>query len=200
MSIKKCVINCIRDSTNELLEEDLMRIVEISKNIKLMWNKYFIEFQYSKNESPESPMKGFYPYSGSWEILGVTVEIKVYSNLEFIKLYETSTQLIAIDVDTSNIGTCNELFQKSDVIWLTNYSKLISFLESNNYVRTKYTENWLSVDGRKFKIEKRAIEHVPLLSSYIENYYEVDSLGTRLFEELTSFLEMLCECIQKSLK
>jgi hypothetical protein len=200
MSIKKCVINCVRDSENELLEEDLLRIVEISKNIKLMWNKYFIEFQYSKNESEESPMRGFYPYSGSWEILGVTVEIKVYSNLEFIKLYDTSTQLIAIDVDTSNIGTCNELFQRSDVIWLTNYSKLISFLESNSYVHTKYTENWLSVDGRKFKIEKRALEYVPLLSNYIGTYYEVDSLGTRMFEELTSFLEMLCECIQKSLK
>lgn len=197
MAIKKCIIDCIRESKDELSEDDLLRIIDISKNIKLIWNDYFIEFKYSNDDIPQ---KGFYPHRGSWELLGVSIEIKIYTIKEFIELYNTSSYLVAMNVDTSNIGICNELFQKSDVTWLTNYPKLISFLEDSGYVRTKYTENWLSIDGRKFKIEKIATEYIPQLGSYTNTYYEVDSLGTSIFVELTSYLEMLCECIQKSLK
>lgn len=198
--MKKCKVDCIRKSTNLLTEEDLLRIVEMCKIIKLTWKDKYVEFNYAKpEEDPFSP-KGFYPYSGSWEILGTDVPIQTYSISQFLDLYKTSDELIAVDSDTSNVGICNELFQTSDVRWYVDYSRIISYLEEKRVIRTFASENWLSVDGRKFKIKEKALYHVPLLKDYVNEYYEVDSLGTMVCSDLTSLMELLCETLQKSLK
>lgn len=198
--MKKCKIDCIRKSIIPLSEEDLLHIVEMCKIIKLTWKDKHVEFNYAKpEEDPFSP-KGFYPYSGSWEILGRDVPIQTYSTSQFLDLYKTSDTLIAVDADTSNVGTCNELFQTSEVKWYVDYSKIISYLEEKKLIRTCSSSNWLSVDGRKFKIKEKALYHVPLLKDYVNKYYEVDSLGTMVCSDLTSLIELLCETFQKSLK
>lgn len=200
MTIKKCKIDGIRNCTSELLEEDLIKILDISKNIKLVWpDEKYIEFKYAKNSEFFNPECGFYPQNGSWEILGINVEVKKYSLKEFLVLCKSSEKIIALDIDTSNIGLCNELFQNSNVTWYTDYSQLVSFLEKNGYLTTYITENWLSVDGRKFKLNKKSSDTIKLLKNY-NSFYEVDSLGTTLFIELTKTLELLYETIQKSLK
>ena len=201
MTIKKCKIDCIRKSSNNLSEDDLFRIIEISKNIRLLWGDKYAEFKYAKDPEDKSfPMKGFYPHTGSNDILGEVVKIKLYTSPEFLNLYTSSDFLVALDVDTSNVGACNELFSSSNVTWYTDYSQLVTYLENSKYLRTKQTENWLSVDGRKFKLNKKFVECVPQLETYSQTYYEVDSLGTSLFSELTKFMEILYEYVQKPLK
>lgn len=212
MVIKKCKIDCIRDVKEELTEETLLQITEISPHLKLVWESGEVEFNYAKpSGDPYSP-KGFYPSTGTWDILGCyeegfshkesiiptnTVEIKTYTNEEFIKLCGTAVSLVALDADTSRVGLCNELFQKSDVTWYTDYSKLISFLEEKKYLSTIKSENWLSIDERKFKINQKAVKIIPLLGDYSQVYYEVDSLGTSLFKEFTNLMEVLYDYIQK---
>lgn len=198
--MKKCKIDCIRNTSQKMTEEDLFRIIEMCESIQLTWKDKYIEFHYAKpQEDPFSP-KGFYPYSGSWEILGSDVPIQTYTPAQFMELYEKADTLIAVNADTSNVGVCNELFDHSRVEWYQDYSKMISYLEEKNMIRTQPSENWLSVDGRKFKVRPNALHYVPLLKDYINEYYEVDSLGTMVCSELTAFIELLCESLQKSLK
>lgn len=199
MSIKKCKIDGIRKSS--LSVDDLMQIAKMSSSIKLIFEQEkFIDFSYLKKSIDDKYIDpGFYPQTGSWEILGTTIEIKKYDPETFIELYNKSTMLVAADIDTSNVGSCNELFESSNVTWYTDYPTLVSFLDGKGYISTYISENWLSIDQRKFKINNKAKEIIPYLKNYGE-LYEVDSLGTTLFIDLTRSLELLYESVQKSLK
>lgn len=198
MTIKKCKIDGIRKSS--ISTDDLMKIFELTSTIKLVFEgEKFVNFNYLKKTSDEYIDPGFYPQTGSWEILGTSVELKKYDLESFIKLYDTATMLVAIDIDTSNVGLCNELFESSTVTWYTDYPKLVNFLDNRGYLSTYISENWLSVDQRKFKINNKAKEIIPYLKNF-GGWYEVDSLGTTLFIDLTRSLELLYESVQKSLK
>lgn len=198
--IRKFKIDCIRETQKNLDEDDLLRIMEISKNIKLIWKEKYVIFKYAKPEDDEFSLKGFYPYCGSWELIGSFIEVKTYTHKEFLEMYKSSDKMVAIDVDTSHLGTCDELFCSSEMQWYIDYSKLVSFLEEKKCLKTYLSENWLSVDGRKFKLRSIAAGYVPSLKEYLNSWYEVDSLGTIMFCDLTKLLETLCEYFQKSLK
>ena len=78
MSIKKCKIDGIRKSS--LSVDDLMQIVKMSSSIKLVFEEEkFVDFSYLKKMGNDEYIDpGFYPQTGSWEILGTTIEIKKY--------------------------------------------------------------------------------------------------------------------------
>jgi hypothetical protein len=195
-------------------------IYNISPSIRLNWGKEYIDFNFTTPiKSPDSDIKktlkylksenisiGLYPTNGSYELLGRgisknSIDIKTYNLKEFCEMSKKATEFIAMytqseKIDSrssnhSNLENNINLFHTTKIKSYIDYSYIITELEKNKFVNTFSSENILRTDERRFSLNAISKKINPAIDLYIGNTYEVDSLGTNFYSELSQEISFL---------
>lgn len=205
---KKLDIHYIRNlKLNPLNVDDLKKIIDISPLVRLYWGKEYVDFNFTSPvdydleidkilqtfEGGKIPI-GLYPVNGSYSLLGrgvseYSIDIKVYALEEFCKISKNAQEVVAmkvpLDKPTSPGFIYKDLFHEVKVMKYTDYSWIITDLEKHGFVDTFPSENSLRTDERRFRLNSKSEMVIPDLAPYIGKTYEVDSLGTTFFPELS---------------
>lgn len=211
---KKLDIHYVRNlKLNPLNIDDLKKIIDISPFIRLYWGKEYVDFNFTspvdydlevdkilqRFEGGEIPI-GLYPTNGSYSLLGRgvsehSIDIKVYNLKEFCKISKNSQEVVAMKIpfnrQTSLGNIYKDLFHEVKVIKYTDYSWIITDLEEHGFVDTFPSENFLKTDERRFILNSKSEKVIPDLAPYIGKTYEVDSLGTTFFPDLSKGIVFL---------
>ena len=147
-----------------------------------------------------------------------SIDIKFYELYEFCELSKKAQELVAMNVPFNNpepfqnkvlkgegfleskkpslTGGSQEfiykdLFHEVKVRSYTDYAWIITDLEKNGFVDTYPSENILRTDERRFTLKPKSETINPDLRSYIGQTFEVDSLGTSFYSELSEGIVFL---------
>ena len=149
--------------------------------IRLNWGAEYVDFSIS------DPRREYlFPQEGTTNGLSRT-EIKERRLRDFHGLMSTCTsiQLFEKDMDLE----LGKYFDKAKIFHYKDYPRMISDLEKEGCVETIKSQNIMTVDGRRFKVTKKGKSLVPGLERHC--YFEVDSLGTSMFIEMSKNIENL---------
>lgn len=202
---------CIRFLDEEkIIEPEIEVLVKITDIIRLEWDAEYVDFRYvSTSSDPDVKYtvsalrilieEGLFPTEGSFSLLGgknSIVQVKPYSIEEFCTLCKNASTLSIIVDDLREIDNCKDIFGLVHIKPYVDYSELISILEKGKLLTTFPSTTYLSVDGRRFALSPCVTEYNPLLQKYIGENYEVDSLGTGFFKDLTEEVVKLLICFK----
>jgi hypothetical protein len=182
----------------------------------LNWGNEYVNFNFTTPiESKDSDIKktlkyldsknisiGLYPTNGSYNLLGRgvsknSIDIKTYNLKEFCELSKKATKFISMDIGHSMNNSKLEnnkyinLFDTTKIKSYIDYSYIITELEKIKLVNTFFSENILRTDERRFTVNISSIKINPSISPYVEKTYEVDSLGTMFYSELSKEISFL---------
>ena len=184
--------NYIRDVKNfPLIPDDLKRILEMAEKIKVMWGDDEVIFYHNKNM--------IYPFMGSFHLIGSkgsVVEVRDYSVIDFCSLVNKATSVVIAKINSDQPQPHNNLFQKMETTYFTDYSQIITDLEEFGLVATIPSTNILRSDERKFYILPKAEEILQPLGEWGSKKYEVDLLGCGFWKDLTEDMETLWKIIR----
>lgn len=133
--------------------------------------------------------EGFRPFSGNIltfgetslskdkdESGGVCILIKIYTWEELLNVIPKESNIVLFfDADISG----NDLFDMEAKSIVLDYPATVSHLEKHGILETRESTNWLSTDGRAFKIENDI------------EWWEVDLLGTYHGKAITNKISKL---------
>jgi hypothetical protein len=204
----KFIISCIWNTeSNTFTDEILGRMMDISHKLQIKWGAEYVNFHYS-NSSLDDPdveeilqklnlsvprKDRFVPEGGSYSLIGhlpnARVEVKDYSRKEFCDLCLSSSGIVAI---TENLPV-SQSFDPFEVQiqYVTDYSRTVTVLEERGLLQTIPSENFLSVDERRFIFHPSSRSYVGEIANYSDTPYEVDSLGTNFHRTLTALVVAL---------
>jgi len=146
----------------------------------------------------ENLLLGLYPVDGSYSLLGRgvsqnSIDLKIYNLKEFCEISKKAQELVAMGCNEVSIpgSAGKDLFHKVKVRSYIDYPWIITDLEKNGFLNTFPSENILRTDERRFNIKSKSAIINPDLSSYIGQTFEVDSLGTSFYSELSEGIVFL---------
>ncbi len=169
----------------------ILNIIKKSSEIRLTLGNEYVSFVYDKNEDL------LYPTEGNIEFFMKYIRIQDYNTKEFYTLLcEVKLDMIYIYLKNMEDIPSDINNLKLKIVRLDNHSKTITDLEKIGYVNTFLSNNIMAVDKRRFKIQKEAIKYVKELDFYLNRTYEVDSLGTSFFLELTTYIKRLWKIVK----
>ena len=161
---------------DNLTLSDVKKIAEnLSEDnlVRIFWGGEYIDFMFSSEQ--------FLPQSGSVRILNNRNLTRSLNYQDFMDLANGSDQVsIFINHDQKYI----EIFDKVNFYYYTDYLQTINDLRKSNKVIVEDSLNVISKSGKRFKFNK--IVHQ---LKYGNDFFEVDSLGTRIFKEMTEEVE-----------
>ena len=144
---------------------------ERATEIRITASQYWAHFGFSK--------EGFRPVSGNVLSFGETdpssdenvyILIKIYTWEELLDVILKESKIVLFFDD--NISG-NDLFDTEEKFIVKDYPAAITFLEKAGVLETRESTNWLSTDGRSFKIENDM------------EWWEVDLVGTHHGKTIT---------------
>jgi len=218
MELTKFQVHYSRElKKNPLSEEILVRILKISKNVRLQWGSEYANFIFmcpllNKNMDLDEALDKFHsdnytvglcPEYGSSTILGRHIPVKIYTFKEFCDISNDADFLVAMYAPIEKCKTDLEdfsLFQRTRLTSYIDYPQIITNLENEGYIETFPSENILRVDGRRFSLTEKCSKLFPRSEEYIGQSYEVDSLGTKYHSDLTDNIKLLSLGILKPWK
>jgi len=168
------IISIMRENTPLDLDYEKMPV------IKLWWKKDYAKFIFSNYEK-DFLIPQFYSKN--------IVDIKDYTFEDFYSLIEKCTLVQIYEKD--NDLKLDNYFNNVNIEKYKDYSQTITDLEKENFVCTIPSKNIMSLDGRKFIILSKSNEKIKVPNNYMEEFYEVDLLGTSLFTDITEYIENL---------
>lgn len=181
-----------------LTKDDILNILhtESVNIIRLLWGEEYVEFIFEDEK--------IYPIEGSTSIIGFSPHHKVspvqHNIDEFLELIKTCSKFILIPNDDKTISEeCEKFFDVVRIHRVEDYSSMVTELEKYGYVETVRSTNIMAVDERKFMLTEKAysaLNHLIIegkdkkinILRYANIAYEVDTLGTSLFSELTDII------------
>ena len=135
-----------------------------------------------------------YPSEGSSSILGIMIPLMGYDIAHFKNLLEEkkpSNILVFYENLLSN--KMLEIFDVGVVEPYKDYSEAITYLEEKGYVATIPSISDLRTDERRFSFLPKVYDILSpeLVEKYGERVFEVDSLGSSFFKELSDLISSL---------
>ncbi len=177
------------DKPSFLSVDDLKLAIHYSSEIRGVWGEEYVDFHIEKGV--------IYPTKGSFNLLGcsearMTVGIKEYSLEEFIGMLKrtSATKFILLVVNNKPIELA-KIFTCIQITYSIDYPKMVTDLERRRWLSTCRSLNVLSTDERRFTLKAGAEKIDIRLKDYISETYEVDSLGTSFWDDLTKGIEKL---------
>jgi hypothetical protein len=162
--------------------EELKKDEDIKQPIiRLNWGAEYVDFSIS------DPRREYlFPQEGTTKGFQMT-GVKEYKLREFHKLMSNCTRIQLFEKDLNlELG---KYFDKAKIFHYKDYPRMITDLEEEKCVETIKSQNIMTVDGRRFKVTKKGESLVPGLERHC--FFEVDSLGTSMFIEMSKNIENL---------
>ena len=175
-----------------LTVEDLRSVIPHASSLRSSWGSEYIDFQHDEDV--------IYPNQGSIDVLsnpdiGIGFSTGAcYSPEEFCHFLQEkeATEFTIIRCSDDIIQTQpGRIFHYVKITSYTDYPKMISDLEEKGVVTTFPSSNILCCDERKFSFVPGRIDGVEEIEGYQQSTFEVDSLGTSFWPELTDGVEKL---------
>lgn len=169
------------DDGSMISPKDLSEVLPLSEEFKCMWGGEYIVFCSDRGI--------IYPLRGSTSLLGRLVDINPYTCEEFCACLEQSmcTKLVM-----SCQGDVPEnFFGELTILSYPDFSQTITDLENKGLVTTFQSQNILREDDRRFSLHPRCEEIISGIEKYMGESFEVDSLGTNFWIDLTNYINML---------
>jgi len=134
-----------------------------------------------------------YPTEGSSSIIGVSVPLSNYNTGHFCQLIKdtkpSSVHVVCLYLPEGS----KKLFDYSKTLTVQDYGAGITHLEKLGYVACCNSLSVLCEDSRRFTVLASAVGVIRELKKYEGLLYEVDSLGSTMFGELTGLIKLLLE-------
>lgn len=185
----------LKSSQNNIKSSNFYEIIRlmykepeiIDSNFMLYLGPYHVSLKYDFENHL------FYPMSGSSYLLGKIFILRGYEINELIDLINHQNYRIVINLTfkddkiiNSKIENLIKILPYFKIEKLTDYSGIITFLETKGYVQTEKTQNILATDERRFFFDENAIKIMPEIEEFMNEIYEVDFLGSTLSGDLTN--------------
>jgi hypothetical protein len=199
--------------TNLNVKELKTIVYNISSSLRLNWGKEYIDFNFVtysidrdvtktlQHLQNENVIIGLYPTGGSYQLLGRnisknSIDIKIYNLVEFCELSKKATEFIVMNIQQENEYKLENskyinFFHTTKIKKYIDYSHIITELEKVDIINTFPSENILRTDERRFVLNPISKKINPNISEYIGKTYEVDSLGTLFYSELSEEIYLL---------
>lgn len=178
------------NDTHSLSMKTLLKISKCSKEIELGWMKGKFVFSVERHDGEFM----YSPERGDDSIFGKYLEFRGYALPEFLELC-WGCEYLRIFTDSLIFDLAK--IAETKIIQYVSYPQTITDLEKLKFVSVEPSTNFLRVDERKFRFEEKSFEIVPSLREY-QDFYEVDSLGTYFFEDLSKNVVELWICVHKN--
>lgn len=168
------ILNKICENMNITTEtEDLRYPI-----IRLSWGSEYVDFIISNPSR-----KLLFPQEGSEIVFRKWVQIKEYTFEEFYRLTpRTYLQVFEQDFKLE----LDKYFKKIQINRYDDYPRMITDLENEEVVETIPSNNIMATDRRRFKFLPKIKEIEQ--KAYTNEFYEVDTLGSSLFQELSHYV------------
>jgi len=187
-------VRSITDPSRELVVDDLKTALECADDFRAVWGGEYVEFHHEEGV--------IYPTGGSFGLLGCTeagmkVDVKEYTPEEFCELLRdtNATEFVLIFVSEGGVpqkdSSLASIFNYVQVTNYLDYPKMVTDLKERGWLTTCESQNILRTDERRFTLRKEAVTVVKELEDYTGETYEVDSLGTTFWDDLTKGIERL---------
>lgn len=181
------------DGSCDMTIDQMKTMVKYSSQIRGVWGEEYVDFHIEEDT--------IYPICGSFNLLGYAetgkkVAVKDYSFEEFIEMLKsTSATEFALTMTTPEgpvqSRELSKIFNRARISRFTDYSKIVTDLEERGWLITCPSQNILRTDERRFTLSPHVEDVCSSLKEYIGEMYEVDSLGTGFWTELTKGVEKL---------
>lgn len=152
--------------------------------IRLMWGGEYVDYGFGP--------QNLYPIQGSAQKIdnGYAREMSVAG---FSKLVRSATEIAILGIEDPHDlpPACRKWFDEVKIVKYKDYKKMIQDLHEKGIVEVCPTKNILSTSGLKFRWLSE-----PEFSIYGSHFYEVDSLGTTLFKNLSQAVEKEWSCLK----
>lgn len=170
-------------------KEMIDKLWSVAERITLLWGAEFCNFEREENT--------VYPMEGSNVILGTLIPLVNYNTNNFCQLIkETKPSSISVCTLTDLPNSMKSLFDSAKSVKYYDYSQMITSLEAKGYISCLRSSSFLCNDERRFVVLEKVCGVVKDLGKYVNQAYEVDSLGSAFFDELSCLIR---ELYQKSL-
>ena len=123
-----------------------------------------------------------------------------YSPEQFSKLATSCNSLQLLERDASGLSflTKNDYFDLVKIVSSKDYPKMVEDLEKEGYLKIIPSQNYLATDPRRFKLAPKSVDITESLREYGDTYYEIDSLGTTFFSQMSLSIEELWRLVVKT--
>jgi len=179
------------DDYTKICDKEILEELLTYEKITLLWGAEYVHFVNVK--------KHMCPQEGSSSLLGIVVPLMGYNSNNFIDLIKSAKPSNILFYGSPEKGLSDsmiKIFKTTTTTMYKDYPEAITYLERDGFVTTYPSISDLRTDDRRFSILPKAIGVLCSLKKYENNSFEVDSLGTIFFSELSELIEELVHVLK----